>query len=373
MNNSFNYKIDSKFLDFYNNNLKQVFLYITDECNLRCSQCLYKPNTLFHMGKGEIEPEIAKSLLHDFNRMGAEKLTFIGGEPSLYGKLEEHEPLLDILRFSKELGYTYIRLDTNGQFDNNFLELNDLKLVNEIAFSLDGHTPEIHNLLRGDGAFTKCVNNIKLANNLGFKTTITTCVHRKLVEKDDSNQYLLDGMIKYAETLGVDTINFHALFKHAFPLDAWTEDTDLNWKNWIEVYSVINKSIKNDEYHINVRLPQHFVSPEEFQKNPRYYGYCPVKLRDRILVHPDGILRICSGLLGSQYGLGRYYDNKIIWDNSGTNETNDHKFEEDTACTNQSKGMDCGRMLPLCFSFKPNQKEMVWVKELQWDNELKGK
>lgn len=144
-------------------------------------------------------------------------------------------------------------------------------------------------------------------------------------------------MIKYAETLGVDTINFHALFKHGFPLDTWTEETDISWKNWMDVYSVINKSVKNDEYDINVRLPQHFVSPEEFQKKPKYYGYCPVKLRDRILVHPDGILRICSGLLGSQYGIGRYYGDKITWDKSGTNETNDHKFEEDTACTNQSR------------------------------------
>ena len=366
MNNNFLFDIDSKFIEFYGNNLKQVFLYITDECNLSCKQCLYKPNTVFHVGKGYINSETAIALISDFRKMGAYKLTIIGGEPSLYGRLDNHQPLIEVIKFAKKVGYEYIRLDTNGQFKDPFLELRDLKLIDEIAFSLDGFSKEIHDYLRGDGAFLKCTRNITKATQLGFNITITTCVHRKLVEKDDNGNYLLDSMIKFAETLKASGVNFHALFKHAFPLDTWTEETNIDWKTWLDTYQDINKNIKNNKYNIKVRLPQHFVTQEEFNKNRKYYGYCAVKLRERILVHPNGILRICSGLLGSQYGIGKFYDRKIVWDKSGTNETLDHKYNKFTPCTNQSKGMECGEMLPICFSLKPYQDELVWNK-LGWD------
>jgi hypothetical protein len=39
-----------------------------------------------------------------------------------------------------------------------------------------------------------------------------------------------------------------------------------------------------------------------------------------------------------------------------------------TPCTSQSKSMKCGHMQPLCFSFKPSQKEQIWQKELEWEN-----
>ena len=110
MQNNFNFNIDKKFLEFYGNNLKQVFLYITDECNLNCKQCLYKPNTVFHIGKGYIKLETAKALLSDLKLMGAFKLTIIGGEPSLYGKNQNYKPLIEILRYSKNLAAGFIEL-----------------------------------------------------------------------------------------------------------------------------------------------------------------------------------------------------------------------------------------------------------------------
>ena len=42
-----NYNMDEKFKDYFQNNLKQVFLYLIDDCNLRCVQCLYKLDICF--------------------------------------------------------------------------------------------------------------------------------------------------------------------------------------------------------------------------------------------------------------------------------------------------------------------------------------
>jgi len=114
--------------------------------------------------------------------------------------------------------------------------------------------------------------------------------------------------------------------------------------------------------------PQHLVKREKFDSNPEYYGFCPAKLGERVLVHPTGIIRICPGLLSTPYGVARFYNDKIVWDKGLTNELCDHEMDVSTPCTNQSKGKGFGDYVPLCFSFKPRQKELIWQEKLSWEN-----
>src|SRR6266700_3791456 len=131
------FDVDDTFRRYFTN-LKQVFLYITDECNLGCEHCIYKPSITFHAMKTPYIPyDQAYELISDFHEMGACKLTFIGGEPTVYGWREEHKPLFNIIRASKEIGYEHVRLDTNGQFAGKMLADPDFQKLDEIAFSLE--------------------------------------------------------------------------------------------------------------------------------------------------------------------------------------------------------------------------------------------
>ena len=132
-----NYKMDQKFKDFFQDNLKQVFLYLIDDCNLRCVQCLYKLDICFQVEKKEIAFEDAVKLISDFRELGAVKLTLMGGEPTLYGKKDGNKQLLELIKKSKELGYEYVRIDTNGQFDSELLEKPEFKMLYEVTFSID--------------------------------------------------------------------------------------------------------------------------------------------------------------------------------------------------------------------------------------------
>ena len=132
-----NYKMDQKFKDFFQDNLKQVFLYLIDDCNLRCVQCLYKLDICFQVEKIEIAFEDAVKLISDFRELGAVKLTLMGGEPTLYGKKDGNKQLLELIKKSKELGYEYVRIDTNGQFDSELLEKPEFKMLDEVTFSID--------------------------------------------------------------------------------------------------------------------------------------------------------------------------------------------------------------------------------------------
>lgn len=366
---SYHFEISDKFQQYFNNRVKQVFFYTTEECHLRCKQCLYKPNLVFKMNKRrEIPLTEMCELAEDIHTLGARKATIMGGEPSKYGDAE-HNDLCHFIEHLKNIGYSYVRMDTNGQFEDDMLNLPSLKKLDEVSFSIDGYCPEINDILRGPDAFEKCHKNIKRAIDLGYTVDITSCIHPKLLEKDTDGNLKIEKMIMFAQDLGVRNINFHVLFKHGFPMDTWSEDTAVKPEDWIIARDVLADQIAANKYKIHVRIPYHFVSKEEFNKKPKYYGYCPAKLGERVLIHPDGQIRICSGLISSKYCVAKYYDKKIVWEEGYTNELSDHDLDNPTPCTNQSKGMQCGDYCPLCFSFKPYQKEVVWQKVLSWEKQ----
>lgn len=360
------HQIDPRTKEYFNN-LKQIFIYIIDECNLSCVQCLYKPNLIFRIKDKEISLKTANALISDFYEMGARKLTIMGGEPTLYGAEKEWKPLLSVISGAKTIGYEYVRIDTNGQFNVRLLDKNDFAKLNEITFSIDGHVPEINDPIRGKGSFEKCVSNIRRAVALGYNVNITSCLHKGMLLRYPDGILSLDKMILFAEELGVSVINFHDLFKSGIPRDTWSGNIEISIHEWLNVYSEIQANIEAERYKIQVRMPQSFTTPREFENNPSYYGYCPVKLGERALIHPNGIIRVCSLLIGTPYGIAKFYDNKIIWDESMTNEMRDHNLNAYTPCTNQNKSDKFNTFAPLCVSFKPKQKEYIWDKYIEWE------
>ncbi|MDO4976783.1 MAG: radical SAM protein [Eubacteriales bacterium] len=359
------YDIDEKFRNHFKG-LKQVFLYVINECNLNCPQCIYKPNNYFCIGKKEIDYDEAVKLITDFYELGARKLTLLGGEPTLYGKYQKNPLLLgDLIAIAKKIGYEHVRIDTNGTFSSEILELDSFRQIDEISFSMDGYDEKSCDLIRGKGVFRKEIDNINRAISLGYRVDVTCCVYQELLEKDTDGNYYMERLIYYTAGLGVSRVNFHALIKDGTPIDLWSSDLQVHPDDWVKAYNEISLKISEGKYPISVRLPQSFITRHDFLNNPNYYGFCPAKLGERVLVHPDGIIRICSGLLGTAYGVANYYDGKICWNNGKTNELIDHDLTACTWCTNRSKN-NYGEYVPLCFSFKPRQDEFAY-NLLQWE------
>ena len=86
------------------------------------------------------------------------------------------------------------------------------------------------------------------------------------------------------------------------------------------------------------------------------------------MVHPNGVIRICSNLICTGYGVARYTDEHIDWDKTHNNELAGHDLKNYTPCTNRSRHKKYGDLVPLCFSFKPGQEEHVWKDHLGWDD-----
>ena len=358
--------IDSDFTGHFRR-LHQVFMYITDRCNLECEQCIYKPS-ISHFINEEIELATALDLLLTFRKLGASKVTFLGGEPTVYGHRLGGQPLLDLISGTRELGYEYLRLDTNGQRTRQFLRQSDFRKLDEIAFSLDGFSAETNDPLRGKGTFVRIVDAIIEAIALGYRVTITCCVQKLFVERGEDDHFRLETMIRFAERLGVAQINFHDLFKVGIPMDTWTGNFAPSPQDWMPVYKEISDKAAGGAFAISVRLPQCFVTKAEFARNPEFYGYCPVKMGERVMVHPNGTIRICSNLICTGYGVARYDSKQIQWDRSNGNEIRGHDLNRATPCTNRSRHRKYGDLVPVCFSFKPGQEEFVWREKLNWDS-----
>jgi MoaA/NifB/PqqE/SkfB family radical SAM enzyme len=324
---------------------------------MRCAYCLYKPDLDFHLVEKEIPKVTAKSLISDLREMGAIKLTIMGGEPTLY----DRKALLEILRCAKrELQYEYVRLDTNGMFDSTLLYERDFRSLDEITFSLDSPRKEVNDSVRVGGDFKRVLGNMRIASNLGYSVQVTSAVHRHNVNE-------IEELVDFLEGIGVSRLNFHPILRTGVPRDAWTSEAHITPLEWMNVCEKMKAFSAERARKIMLRIPERIVRKEDFDSNPDYYGYCPERLGERILVHPNGTLRICALTIGTPYGIG-WFDREgmtIAWNDKPTNELRDNQLATERPCPKQRR-LYFGNYVPLCISFKPRQKEIVY-EDLDWE------
>lgn len=344
-------EIDEKVVRYFKGRIKQVFVYLTSRCQLRCKQCLYKP-LLTHI-YDDLPFTTLSDLLSVFREYGAFKLSFLGGEPTLYHDLEANKRFGDIVAEGKRLGYSYVRADTNGQFEKAFLLDNNVKKLDELTFSIDGCTAEIHDAIRGkNGAFKNSISRIQQAVELGYKVQITTCVHREICKSVKEGIYQIENMIHLCESLGVTSLNFHPILKVGVARDEWIDYTEIDPYVWVDIYREMLIRLDRMKSKVSVRVPMRYVESESFTEE---YDYCPLNMGERALIMPDGQIKICAFNIGTRFCLARFSNDHVIY------EPNYNEYEKAKGCDN----VCCNQTSPhgfraLCMSYKPNQNEVVW-------------
>jgi len=352
---------DSRFDRRFAGHLMQVFLYVTDECNIRCTQCYYSP--WLKKGHAEMPTSVALALLRKFRELGAMKVTLLGGEPTLYGQAPGNEPLSYLVHAAHQMGFEYVRMVTNGLFKESILVDERLREIDEITFSMDGDTAEIHDALRGRKTFERSLKNLQAAVREGYTVNMTMCVHRGNIGRTTDGTLYLSRAIKWAAALGVKSFNIHPLFRMGVPRDAWTGDTDIQPLEWLTAYREIQESIKRSEYGIRVRVPLRFATNAEFDKKPRFHGYCSVKHADRLDVHPNGQIHTCALHNGTPISVAIFEDTsnqvRIRWALQN-NELEQHPFKDGEEHPCAVMNAFPNGLRPLCISLKPGQDEFIW-------------
>ena len=190
---------------------KRHWVRLTRGCNQRC---------LFCHDRGAQNGVVADlaSLRRDLargRRQGLRRVVLSGGEPTL------HPDYLKIVALARKLGYTHIQTITNGRrfCYPDFLEAAVRSGLDEVTFSLHGHTAALHDrLTRVPGSFVQALAALRAAlATPGLIVSVDVVINRL-------NLPALRRLLEFYVRAGVREFDLLALVPFG---DAWNNRADL--------------------------------------------------------------------------------------------------------------------------------------------------
>jgi len=171
---------------------KRVIWEITNECNYGCKYCIFASTG--RKPVGELDTQEVYGLLAQLKAQGFTHVKFTGGEPFL------RPDMIAILQKTDELGFCY-DISTNASRIKPIMveQLSELKME-MIHISLDGHTKEIHEAVRGKKSFEPTLAGLGLLTGKQ-KIRVGCVIHLH-------NENYLREMIEFCERLKVDELIF---------------------------------------------------------------------------------------------------------------------------------------------------------------------
>jgi MoaA/NifB/PqqE/SkfB family radical SAM enzyme len=290
-------------------------MYPTLRCNLNCGFC--DTTERHHPNIDELPAERQLALLEEAHGLGVQRIFILGGgEPLLARSITPH-----LMRRTKELGMEGI-LTTNGTLMDAPLRTQILDTAwDEIHFSIDGPTPEIHDALRGvRGAFRKTVSNIRALREERDQRGLShprIALHFVLTNQ---NHHTLSDMVRLGEELGAFRIDFDALIAYR-PEQL---EYQLTEAQRAEVPSHTRAALKlAEELGIATTL-ERFLEPENLKRGEREIplpegeglAAAPcLKAWHYLVVQSDGKTSPCCVLAGEGESV-RDTDLKTLWRDS---------------------------------------------------------
>jgi len=179
--------------------LREVWLHVSDRCNLACRHCLVSSGPA---GEGGLDTEAMRGIIRQARDLGAETFYFTGGEPLLRRDLPE---LLN--EVTATCSATAVVLTNGTLLDGESVErlaaLPEKRLFLQI--SLDGSSAERNDALRSAGSFEGAVRGIQRARAAGLDVTVATVVLRRN----------LDDLIPIADLVrGLGVTHMHLMWQH---------------------------------------------------------------------------------------------------------------------------------------------------------------
>ncbi len=173
--------------------LPVVILYVTEECNLKCSTCSYRKAL-----PGELSLEEIRDLADRLNDYGLKHIAYSGGEPLM----RRDFPLICEAFQHYKVRQTLL---TNGLLLEK--RLPDIRnYFSEIVVSIDGADAETHNTIRGAVSFDQILRGIRrsLQEAPGVRVSLRTVIQKR-------NFRQLPSIVALGRSLGVDRVSFLAV------------------------------------------------------------------------------------------------------------------------------------------------------------------
>jgi MoaA/NifB/PqqE/SkfB family radical SAM enzyme len=181
--------------------LKKLVVELTSLCNLDCEYCFKEPGT------SHLSIDLLKRILQECRIWGASKITYTGGEPSLYPSLSE------ALQMTVELGYKYSIVTNGWQFSRIFPLLDHTRqALKHVFFSLDSAIETLHDEVRGAGSFLRVKAAAELCRVHGLPFSFLVVINRK-------NFHEMEQLSLLAVRMGAASLRFGHLLPTSKELD----------------------------------------------------------------------------------------------------------------------------------------------------------
>jgi radical SAM protein with 4Fe4S-binding SPASM domain len=160
---------------FENEPLEELWIYVTNRCNLACKHCLVRggENDKDELSIGELKGIIEKGLT-----LGLKRVFFTGGEPFLRSDIFN---LIELV--TRKLNLELVILTNGTLLDGGMLE----KLASyprlAVQVSIEGPEAEINDEIRGKRSYRKAMKSVELLIELGVRTIVTSTVTKNNIAK----------------------------------------------------------------------------------------------------------------------------------------------------------------------------------------------
>lgn len=187
---------------------------ITKRCNMSCPHCYISAG-----GKESEElstnehRKIAVSVGHYLREknLQSQTINLTGGEPFV------RKDVLEIIQFYRDEGLRVV-VSSNG-ISISKKHIDSLtQNGTELCISLDGATPETHDMIRGKGAFRKATDTIRMLSAAGIKVGVNTVMHQ-------GNLHELSSILDLTHELGAISINPIGIMKIGRAVDSGLKTT----------------------------------------------------------------------------------------------------------------------------------------------------
>lgn len=213
---------------------------LTNLCNLRCRMCSIASDEAKELSK-----EAILDIINQASAMGIKEAVLTGGEPFL------RKDTLDLLNHCRLKSIRWV-VTTNGTVISPDLAEKLVSLGNgHLHFSLEG-LEKTNDLFRGEGSFKKTTDAIKQINELRNKNGSTLSLGIACTVMSQNLDDLF-GLLEYADTIGVDVINFQPLLKNnANTPDRSESDFWISSNKLLDLDNTIHKIKNYHGRHVNV-------------------------------------------------------------------------------------------------------------------------
>jgi MoaA/NifB/PqqE/SkfB family radical SAM enzyme/SAM-dependent methyltransferase/Zn finger protein HypA/HybF involved in hydrogenase expression len=172
--------------------LRELWLHITDRCNLACRHCLFSSGPV---QQRELPLETILARAHEAATMGCRIFALTGGEPLV------HQDFKALVSALLEIDNAHVVILTNGLLLREQLE--GMKWPRErlhLQISVDG-TRERHDHLRGHGSYARLEQQLEWLRSTGCPFTLSMCVER-------DNAHDMAWLVEYAAAMGASNVHF---------------------------------------------------------------------------------------------------------------------------------------------------------------------